>query len=78
MDYTILGESKIARNNKEIVLEATKSYEKAKRLGSFGIQKEIYQMILTFHMMMLSGQQTSIACIYGWIIYSLKRLWNMI
>ena len=46
LDYTILDESKIAQNNKEIVLEAAKSYEKAKRLGSFGIQKEIYLEML--------------------------------
>lgn len=45
-DYTILDESKIARNNKEIVLEATKSYEKAKRLGFFGVQKELYLEML--------------------------------
>lgn len=42
LNYTILDESKIARNNKEVVLEAAKSYKKAKRLGSFGVQKELY------------------------------------
>lgn len=46
LNYTILDESKLAQNNKEIVLEAAKSYEKAKRLGSFGIQKEIYLEML--------------------------------
>lgn len=46
LNYTILDESKIAQNNKEIVLEAAKSYEKAKRLGSFGVQKELYLEML--------------------------------
>ncbi len=46
LNYTILDESKIARNNKEVVLEAAKSYKKAKRLGSFGVQKELYLEML--------------------------------